>query len=796
MNIPVSYKTLSRYLDGIPDPKKLSDIFLQYICEVEGTEMHGDDTVYEIKVTPDRGDLLSYWGIAREVAVYSGAKIKDVTPKIINAVPTTQLSVVVDEPKLCPRYIGRVVEGVDDRQSPAWLRDALEASGQRSINAIVDVTNFVMLETGQPMHAFDTAKLSHEENDGITIHVRKVNPGEKIETLDGKDIALPENTLVIADSVRPLAIAGVKGGAYAGVGDETSTIVLEAAVFNPVAVRKTSRAVGITTDSSRRFEHHRSPEITRVAMDRAIELLLEIFPEARAGEVVDVYPRPASPYRVGLSPKDIERLLGVSYSASDLSRDLDRLNFSYERIQDGADRIVSRAQELVGVPYVYGASVLFDAPRKFDCSGFVSYLFLGAGVRIPRMTVDQYVFGEEVSTNDMQPGDLIFSVGEKTGSEYHESKEWLAGTKVPKSGIDHVGLYLGNGMVIHSSRHNKDAGHDGGIAIEELSESPRFKTIVGVRRIKELAEERFLITVPAGRFDLRVGADIAEEVVRLMGYDKVPTIPLKNTGFEPSKNGIYNATLLAHNALLPLGFSEIFTYVFRREGKVEVANPMAEGISFLRDNLTHGMKDALVFNARNAPLVGVDEVVMFEIGTVFLGIEKEELHISLGATVTKSIKQSKKEARENEILSFADKALSRALSDKLSWHKEGNVWECVLPAHVGEGDAYEPLIASQVNAPYRAISSYPFMLRDIALWSNGKLSQDQILEIIRTEAGPLLVRDRLFDVFTKDFDGESKTSYAFNLVFQSYERTLSDVEINEVMARITEKLSAQGLEVR
>lgn len=669
MNIPVSYKTLSRYLDGIPEPKKLSDIFLQYICEVEGTEMHGDDTVFEIKVTPDRGDLLSYSGIAREVAIYSGAKFKNIEPRIIEPTDTTKLSVVVEEPKLCPRYIGRVVQGVDDRQSPAWLREALEASGQRNINAIVDVTNFVMLETGQPMHAFDTAKLHHDENGEVKIFVRKANKDEKIETLDGKGVVLPENVLVIADGIRALAIAGVKGGAHAGVGPDTNSIILEAAVFNPVSVRKASHAVGITTDSSRRFEHHRSPVVTRVAMDRAVELLLQIFPEAHAGEIVDEYPRPASPYRVGVSANDISKLLGVSYSDQNLSRDLERLNFPFERIENGAERIVSRAKELVGAPYFYGASVLFDAPRKFDCSGFVNYLFLGAGVRIPRMTVDQYVFGEEVAQNEMVPGDLIFST--EGGSKVHqESIEWLKGTKVPEKGIDHVGVYVGDGMVAHCSHNNKSVGPDGGVLIEKL-EGSRFKMIVGVRRIKELSSERFLVTVPAGRFDIRIGADIAEEVVRLMGYDQVPAVELSQAKFSAEKNGTYDATLCACNALAAVGFSQIFTYVFRKAGKVEVANPMAEGISFLRDNLADGMSEALIFNARNAPLLGLDEILMFEIGTVFFGVEKEEVHISLGATVTKSMKQAKKEARENEILDLADKALEEALGTKLAWHKEG-----------------------------------------------------------------------------------------------------------------------------
>lgn len=806
MNIPFSHKTLSRYLDGIPEPKKLSDIFLQYICEVEGTEMHGDDTVFELKITPDRGDMLSYLGIAREIAIYSDAKFRNIAPKEFPAHETTKLVVEVKEPKLCPRYIGRVVQGVDNRQSPEWLREALEASGQRSINAIVDVTNFVMLEIGQPMHAFDTAKLHHDESGTVKISVRKANSGEKIETLDGKGIELPESALVISDGVRALAIAGVKGGAHAGVGEETESIVLEAAVFNPVSVRKTSKAVGITTDSSRRFEHHRAPELSRVAMDRAVELLLEIFPSAQAGEIVDEYPRPANAYKVGVSASEIARTLGIPYSNENLENNLKKIGFSYELVKDVREKIVAAARSAEGAPYMRGASVLRDAPKAFDCSTLSAWACVQAGIAIPRISIDQFVFSYRINKEELKPGDLIFvNTGQvkSTSGEWYsqvleknvpevpirtETLEYFPGTKVPH-GIDHVGIYLGDGLVCHA---NSAAGK---VVIEKIDQSNVFGGTVWYGRVFEKEEERFVVEVPPERFDIRLSADIAEEVVRLMGYDKVPVEPLAQSGFTPAYNGAYDATLRVCNALAPLGFSQIFTYVFRKQGKIEVANPMAEGISFLRDNLSDGMQEALVFNARNAPLIGVDEILMFEIGTVFSEVGKETTHISLGATVTKSMKQAKKEARENEILDLADKALEAALGTKLSWHKQGSVWERALPTNDSAND-YEVLVQQGNRAPYRAISVYPFMLRDIALWSNGKLSQNEILNIIRTEAGSLLVRDRLFDVFTKDFDGVSKTSYAFNLVFQSYERTLSDVEVNEIMERITSALLKEGLEVR
>src|SRR3989344_692929 len=207
-----------------------------------------------------------------------------------------------------------------------------------------------MLELGQPMHAFDADKLSRGANSEIKIIVRNSEENEKIETLDGKDISLPEGVVVIADTSRALAIAGVKGGAHAGVGENVNTIVLESATFDSALVRKASASVNIRTDSSRRFEHNRAPEIAPLAMERATEILLEIFPSAKAGEIVDVYPRPSNPYRVSMSPSDIARTLGISYSEKDLARDLTRLDFEYEKIKTPSEKIALRPEELIGTP--------------------------------------------------------------------------------------------------------------------------------------------------------------------------------------------------------------------------------------------------------------------------------------------------------------------------------------------------------------------------------------------------------------------------------------------------------------
>ena len=795
MNIPISYQWLKSHFDndlpvqaGIPSPEEVSALFMKHLCEVEGMEKKGEDTIFDLKIMPDRGhDLLAHRGIAHEVAVLSGVLMKKGAQKEVTISQVAALSVSVEDSNLCPRYMGRVVEGVKVGHSPAWLRERLESVGQRSINNIVDITNYVMLELGQPMHAFDMDKLAQGKDGLVEIEVRAAKEGEQMMTLDNKDLTLAPETLVIADKARVLAIAGVKGGKDAGVDENTTAIVFEAANFDAVSTRKTSARVGIRTDSSRRFEHDISPALASEAMSLATELLLDMCSDAKLGEVVDVLTRPLKNYKVGIALSELNGILGTTLSDKEVKDILARLGFVYEVVADPLAQVVAMAPTFAGKPYKYGASVLYDAPDAFDCASFTAYLWKEAGVAVPRISVDQFVFGEEVSQDDMQVGDLIFS-NSGTDNIYYESVEWMKGTKVP-AGVDHVGMYLGDGKLIHASRYNEN-----GVAIESVAESTRFKNIVGVRRIVVPAESRFVVTVPLERLDLRIKEDLAEEIGRVYGFDKITSAPLSDISFDARVLKSYHYANVIRDTLVALGFSEVFTYSFQNEGEFAVANPIAEDKGFLRKDLATGLAQSLVLNARNAPLLALDDIKIFEIGNVFPAVMKEKLSCAIGVELTKGGK--KKDTLTRAALEEARGAIVTALGVDIEGTFGVNVFEFNL------GVLLEKLPEPKSSAPFKAVSvryekssAYPFMLRDIAMWAQD-VTQDEIITIIRAEGADLLVRDRLFDVFTKEVDGVSKTSYAFNLVFQSPDRTLSDVEINEVMALITEKLSARGLEVR
>ncbi len=232
--------------------------------------LYPGDTRIEVEVTPNRPDWLSMWGIARDVSCLldTEAKLPEITVPVCST-PAPEL-VTVEAPDLCPRYIGRVVRNVKVGPSPAWLRERLESIGLRSINNVVDVTNFVMMELGHPLHAFDLAKLS-----GGRVVARRAVSGEKITLLDGREIALEPRHLVIADAEKPMALAGVMGGEFSGVTEETTDILLESAVFFSSNIRATSREFGVSTDASYRYERGVDYDMADTASDRAIQLILE-----------------------------------------------------------------------------------------------------------------------------------------------------------------------------------------------------------------------------------------------------------------------------------------------------------------------------------------------------------------------------------------------------------------------------------------------------------------------------------------------------------------------------------------
>lgn len=319
----ISYNYLVKCFDiKLPSPEELVELFTFRVFEVEGIEKVGDDTIFDLKVLPDRAHYALSWdGIAYELAAALGvprkkAEVPNVTAKVDQDL---KLNLKVVDTELCRRYMGRRVRGVTVTTSPEWLKSGLEAVGQRSINSIVDATNYVMLYSGQPLHAFDADKVVG------TLTVRRAQEGEKITTLDGKEVSLNDSMLVIADDNGPLAIAGVKGGKRAEVTLETKNLILESANFDPTSVRRTSTKVQIKNDSSKRFENDLSPETAAQGMDLLSSLIAETSPQAEFGEIVDVYPKPAQERTVSFSPAVVSSTLGHEVEQTEMEKILNLL---------------------------------------------------------------------------------------------------------------------------------------------------------------------------------------------------------------------------------------------------------------------------------------------------------------------------------------------------------------------------------------------------------------------------------------------------------------------------------------
>lgn len=647
----ISTNWLQTYFkEKLPDAEKLAHLFTFRAFEVEETQKLANDVMIDLKVLPDRAHYaLSHEGIARELAAIGGLTLKEKNLPEVPSSPDLPLCVIVEEPKLCRRYIGRRVSGIEVEESPAWLRQRLDAIGQRSINSVVDATNFVMFDVGQPLHAFDADKVKGD------IIVRKAVEGEKLELLPEKTaladgtvvekeraILLKGTELVICDEDGPLALAGVKGGMRASVTEHTKNLILEAANFDPVSVRKTSTQHNVRNDSSKRFENEISPELAAEAMAQLSSLLAELSPAAAFGVPDDQYPNPVEPWTVTVTADYVSGLLGAAVPKREIE----------------------------------------DILRRMKC---------------------------------------------------------------------------------------------------ELSDR----------------ESAIVVRPPYWRLDLRIPQDIAEEVGRVRGYENVKAAPLPEAKPAPI-NPTFYWTEKIKDMLVSQGFSEVYSYSLTDRGAVEIMNPLASDKRFVRSNLSDGVAAALESNVRNADLLGLDQVKIFEIGKAFAK-EGEKLVLALGIANVKGRAVTKADqALAATVMDLAK--LLGADPDAMPKPKNG-VFELEIGPNIeklpqpAEWDAEK---ARGSKVAYKPFSPYPFMVRDIAVFVPEGTKEGEPLAIIEKNAGDLLVRRQLFDVFEKKFpDGTAKTSYAFRMVFQSHERTLTDDEVNAIMKRIGDEMAKRpGWQVR
>ena len=319
-----SYSWLQEYNKSkLPKPDKLADFLNMHAFQVEDIKQVKGDTVLDVAVLPNRAhDCLNHIGIAREIATI--LKSKFLLPKVKQLKKAKgnlrPIKVHIESAVLVPRYSAVVIEGIQVKNSPAWLRDRLEAVGVNSINNIVDLTNYIMLETGQPLHVFD-----YDQIEGQVMRIRAAKEGEKVETLDDQTLVLPRGTLIIEDKDRLIDLAGIKGGKASGVSAQTKNIVLQAANFDRNAIYKARKKLRYTTQAADIYSHGIDPNLTVNALERANELMSAIGAKGKIVQVIDFYPKKVIPRHIKLESEYISSLLGLEIPIKESVRILEML---------------------------------------------------------------------------------------------------------------------------------------------------------------------------------------------------------------------------------------------------------------------------------------------------------------------------------------------------------------------------------------------------------------------------------------------------------------------------------------
>lgn len=636
----VLHSWLKDYLgDTAPSAEEIADLLTFHAFEIDGLEKFGDDTVIDVSILPNRAaDCLCHRGIAREISTLINKPLTSDPFTVRPEMPITEkLKITIDNPEACRHFDLALMSNIKIGPSPDWLQTRLKALGQRSINNVVDATNYVMLSLGQPLHAYDASKFK-ASGDSHNFHIRLAKSGESITTLTGEKYELDGSIQVITNgSDGALAgIAGIKGGKYAEVDQNTNSIILEAGNFDPGLTRKASQKLKLQTDASKRFENGVSSEIVAYSLVTCVKLIEEIA-AGNCDGYAHAHPTVITNKSVSVELSHINSLLGLSLVMTEVTVILDRLGFAYE------------------------------------------------------------VDGNVITT-----------------------------------------------------------------------------------------------TAPQERTDIVIAEDVIEEVGRVHGYQHVASVvPEAVPLIEINQRHFYSEKI--RSALLSLGFSEVITSSFRKEDEIRLLNALASDKAYLRSSLIQNLSEVLDKNISYVDLLGVKDVKVFEIGTVF---EKNgdtvTEHTSLALAVRQ--KQTGYNPKDDEVIKSVVTKLEESLGTKFDSTAAKGVVEVnltellkVLP----KAEAYEAVgVAKEIK--YQPFSTYPFIVRDIAMWVGEGITAETVMKLLQEEAGDLCVRLSKFDEFTK----EGRTSFGFRLVFQSYDKTLTDVEINGVMDNIYARISESGWEVR
>jgi phenylalanyl-tRNA synthetase beta chain len=644
------------------------------------------DTVIEFDLTPNRSDCLSIIGVAREVAAILKTPLRYPQLRLpAGEKPIDELaSVTIEAPDHCPRYAARLVSGVKIGPSPFWLQDRLNSVGLRAINNVVDVTNFVMMEMGQPLHAFDFDRLAEHR-----IVVKIAKKGQTFTTLDGVERGLPTDAMMICDGKGPVAVAGIMGGLESEIEDNTTRVLIESAYFDPISIRRTAKGLGLSTESSHRFERGVDPEGTPRALDRAAQLIADLADGTLAAGFIDEYPRPISETMIELSVHRTNRLLGTDFGPDEISSQLKSIELEVEVVDNDTLKVVP----------------------------------------------------------------------------------------------------------------------------------------------------------PTCRVDLKRPQDLMEEVARLSGYDNIPTTHPVSEVVAKDQGKRLLVRNQARQVLAGCGFSEVITYSFigkdvcdqlmlegndRRRQVVSILNPLTEDQDVMRTSLVPGLLTTMSRNntQRN------ENLRIFELGKVFFGTSEDPLpeEVEMISGLWTGAKREKTWHAKDKKVNFYDikgsvETLCAALDvgslrfevpkgSECPHMRPGRVAQVYASDHllgtVGEiltkvlqsFDIKQPAYCFDLNfdrlvqlmaleKTAKPISRFPSTTRDVALIVDDAVEAQGVLDFIRNQDQDLLEAVKIFDVYKGTPIPEGKRSMAFKFTYRSFERNLTDSEINSIHEILTRKALEQ-----
>ncbi|MFA0815918.1 MAG: phenylalanine--tRNA ligase subunit beta [Anaerofustis sp.] len=638
-----------------------------------------NDYVVEFELTNNRQDCNSVLGIACEADATLGHKFQ--YPEYEYSSEGNEikkyLSIYIENYQQCRRYTARMVKIKKIESSPMWMQTRLMAAGVRPINNVVDVSNFVMLETGQPLHTFDYGKLA-----GGKIIVKNAKDGDSVTTLDGVERKLDHDVLMIYDGEKQIAIAGIMGGGNSDIDEKTEFVVIESANFDKNSVRRSSKFLGLRSESSAHFEKGISIFLTKYAADRAASLLVEIGAAEYIDGLIDQYEQLDPIVKLSIGKDWFNRFIGVDLSIEEMSRCLDLLGFD------------------------------------------------------PQI--------------------------------------------VNKESID--------------------------------------------------------VTVPKFRQDIQIKEDLAEEIIRIYGYNRIPNTMMETSNFVEEPNQEYIEKNKIKKIMIGFGGYEILTYSFvspkeighlnysrddERSKPVTIINPLGEDNSVMRTSLLPGMLDALAknYNRKNG------SNLMFEIGGIYLGDKHQEQglpgqfeKICFGQYMTdfyamKSVIEALFESLKIGTASYArskETSLHPGRSADVSINGEkigyigqlhpriAKLYDLCEETYVGEFNLQTIIKRSlDVNVQAEPLAKYPAMQRDLALVCDDEIMAGSIKELITASAGEFLISCEAFDVYKNENQiGKGKQSIAFALVFRSDTETLTDEQIDQSISNILEKLKNQDITLR